>query len=164
MLITDWTIDQRMRFPDWCFGNRQLIGVYSMNNTPGTITWEISEIALPEPACIWVFGYQWLWTTGAGASMRVGLADVVPTNVGEMDAAMEILPYFGQAATGPNYIGCKIDGYAFLQLEVRKGMSTGGRKLVMQNNCTAGISRIFTWVTISMLPTDMAGWLAHNKI
>lgn len=163
MDVSSWTIDQRMRLPDWCFGNRTVIGVYNKNDVIATFNWEISEIALPDPVCIWEFGFMGMMKTGYEGYWRVGLADLVPTTEAQMNAATELLPYFGMPHAGPNIVGMHSETHMFGQMKLRKGMATGGKKLVTENRCIAGTSRIMLWIVISELPTSMAGWLAHNK-
>lgn len=164
MDVSSWTIDQRMRLPDWCFGNRKLIGVYNFENVVGVKNWEISSIALPDPACIWEFGFMGMYYIGSRGTWRVGLAHAKPVNVGQMDAAVELLPYFGIEVAGPNRIGMHSQTHQFGQMTLRKGMATGGMKLVTENDCAEGTSRIMLWVVVSGLPTNMAGWMAHNKV
>lgn len=157
-----WTIDERMRLPDWCFGNRTLIGVYSSNFDVGTYSWEISELSFPDPVCLWSFGFCGLYKAGDVGWLRVGLSKTVPTSVAEMDATTEIIPCFGLPHAGPNAIYLNSEVYVFEHFEIRKGIKTGGEYLVMENRNIAGLSRLHCWFIVSELPTNISGWLAES--
>lgn len=164
MDVSGWTIDQKMRLPDWCFGNRQVIAAYA--NTPeiATCYWGISEIALPDPVCIWSLG----WWLGKAASayydFRFGLRDTVPTSIAEMDTAVEILPYLGSPHAGPNTLRVEYIETAVSQIDLKKGMVTGGKKLVVEIKSSVQWVACNVFLVCSELPTDMASWLAHNKV
>ena len=164
MDVSGWTVQQRMRFPDWCFPNRQLISAYAYNNVADTYVLSISTIALPDPAVIWEFDY-WGQPSGDGyGNLRVGLAAAVPTNVAEMDAAQELFPDYGIANAGPNIIPLSAKVGWHIMHGVRKGLTTGGKYLVTETYCAAPIIRSNATLLVSGLPTDMAGWLAHSKV
>lgn len=164
MDVSTWTVDQRMRLPDWCFGNRMLIGLFHNNTHPGTTEWAIRDIALPDPVCIWEFWYLIIETAANYGTYRAGLADTVPVNVAQMDEALEIYPYFGIDHAGPNYIIRKTEDATHVVIKLRKGMVTGGKKLVMEVGSVAGTARGFFGLLVSGLPTNMAGWMAHNPV
>lgn len=164
MDVTGWTMEQRMRLPDWCFGNRQIISVYLVNDTPASRAWAISTIALPDPACIWQFAYTWMPDVAGSGWVRVGLADAVPVNQAQMDAADPILPYFGSPTETPPVICPPSFQTMYVAIDTRRGIVTGGKKLVVEIRCGAAKTKIVVWVLVSCLPTDMAGWLAHNIV
>lgn len=163
MDVSGWTIDQRMRLPDWCFGNRELIGIHVDCPTLDVFYYGISEIALPDPVCIWAVGFYLYCFNYTRFRFRIGMATSIPANEAEMTAATEILPYFGQPLAGPNYIRAgTLDTRAF-QIPLRKGMETGGKKLVASVLTGTDMTKIDIFMVVSELPTSMAGWLAHNK-
>jgi len=163
MDVSGWTNQQRMRFPDWCFPEKQVISAYRSNNVPDTKTYGISEIALPDPICLWEVGWLILCEDVALFRFKIGLRDTVPTNEAEMNECQEILPYFGEPQTGPNYIcGGPATRLSFI-IPVRKSMVTGGKKLIVANENYGGVARFAAWMLVSGLPTSMAGWMAHNK-
>lgn len=164
MDVSGWTVAQKMRLPDWCFGNRQLIGVYVNMPLLGTYYYGISAIALPDPVCIWTFGFYIYTYDYTRFRFRAGLRNTIPTNEAGMDAATEILPYFGQPIAGPNYIrlGTK-DSRPYI-IPLRKGMVTGGKKLVVSAYTGTDASMIDVFMVVSSMPTRMAGWLAHDKV
>lgn len=164
MDVSGWTIAQRMRFPDWCFGNRELVSVFTLNEAVGTYVYNISTLALPDPVCIWQVCFQSVPDATGGGRIRVGFAAAVPTNEAEMDAAVDFLPHFGHVVTGPNKILFQEPNYVFFSFDVRKGLVTGGKKLVSSTYCTVAKVRINCFLLVSGLPTDMAGWLAHSKV
>lgn len=164
MDVSGWTVDQRMRFPDYCFGNRQLIGVYVANYVETTFAWGISDIPLPDPVCIWQMNVLCPETAAAHGNYRAGLADVVPTSHAEMDNAVEIYPYYGVPHAGPNLVQRNAYGWSNVVIDFRKGMVTGGKKLVVENECIVGVSRVIFSLLVSGLPTSMQGWLAHQKV
>lgn len=164
MDVSGWTVDQKMRLPDWCFGNREVQSVYLGNGVVGTFKWAICETVMPDPACIWQAVLVSSLTAGASGYFRVGLADNVPVNEAQMDAAVEIFPYFGVAHAGPNVISDWGQPFVYWGFDVRKGMATGGKKIVLEVKCIAATIRCLIELTVSTLPTNMAGWLAHNKV
>jgi len=163
MDVSGWTIDQRMRFPDWCFGNREVISCYQYNSAGGTRKWEISEIALPDPACVWQVGIVSEPSTTGTGTLRIGLADTLPTSEAEMNAALEILPAHGRPRAGPNDMIFNSRDYVFYSLDCRRGMETGGKFLVIECFAAAATMRLWCILVVSGLPTQMAGWLAHHK-
>ena len=164
MDVSEWTVDQRMRLPDWCFGNRQLVGIHVDCPNLGTFYYGISEIALPDPVCIWSFGFYLYNYNYTRHRFRVGLRESIPTNEAEMDTATEILPYFGEPRDGPNYIRAgTLDTRAYL-IPLRKGMVTGGNYLVASCYTGTDQSMVDIFLVVSGLPTSMAGWLAHNRV
>ena len=163
MDVSGWTVAQRMRLPDWCFPTRELIGCYGYNNAVGTYNWGISTGALPDPACIWVFGYVSLMDPTSEGEFRVGLNNVVPTSRAEMDAVQDFLPYYGYELAGPNSVRLVVGSKQAVNFPLRLGLVTGGKKLVIENYNIAGTSRFQIYVLVSGLPTSMAGWMAHNK-
>ena len=163
MDVSGWTTDQRMRLPDWCFGNRQLVSV-RVNATSATSNqWGISTIVLPDPVCIWEIMFEVESVGGGYGYFRIGLAHVVPTSQPEMNLADDILPDYGLPYAGPKDIFFLQITSAKWKFKLRKGMATGGKKLVVENSCTAPDFHIIVSMTVSGLPTSMAGWLAHNK-
>jgi len=164
MDVSGWSVDQRMRLPDWCFGNRELIGVYLANAVPATFTYGISDIPLPDPVCIWEMQILVPETVANHGNYRAGLAAVIPINHAQMDAAQEIYPYYGVPHAGPNLIQRNAYGWTTIAVRFRKGMVTSGKFLVVENESILGTSRIIFSLLVSGLPTNMAGWLAHNKV
>lgn len=163
MDVSGWTVDQKARLPDWCFGNREAIGCQVVCEVGGDNFWGISEIALPDPVCIWSLNWYFRQTEYCNHVFRFGLAETVPVNVAQMDAAKEILPYIGRAVTGPNELREGMAQSIIQQLFVRRCMESDGLKLVVQLNSTISWSTIDLSLIVSGLPTSMAGWLAHNK-
>lgn len=164
MDVSDRTVAQRMSLPDWCFGDREIISVYLTNNDIGTRKWGISEIALPDPACIWEFAYTWMPNATGSGWVRAGLADTVPTTQAQMDATDPILPYFGSASEVPPVICPPSFQTQYVSFNCRKGMVTGGKKLVIEIRCGAADTKIVLWVMVSTLPIIIPAWLVHDKV
>ena len=164
MDVSGWTVDQRMRLPDWVFGNRTLIGVYVANAGTGTYAWGISDIQLPDPVCIWKFFYICQEQTGQSGNYRAGLAEEVPTSSAEMDEATEFYPHYGVPRTGPNLLPRAAYQPTTIEIPMRKGMVTGSKYLVVENYTVNSQSRVYVNILVSGLPTSMAGWLAHSKV
>jgi len=164
MDVTGWTIDQKMRLPDWCFGNRQVIGVYVSTWVPGGDAFAIAEIPLPDPVCIWQMAFVVTYEAGASGHARAGLSHTLPANVAEMNAATEIYPYFGTPMAGPNALP-DLKGTGFYgEVAFKKGIVTDGMYIVGQVHCTAIMTRLNFWLLVSGLPTDMAGWMEHSLV
>ena len=88
----------------------------------------------------------------------------MPANEAEMDLATEILPDYGVAHAGPNQINLYSTKFTMLTINLRKGMATEGKKLVIENYCNVVSMRVECNLVVSGLPTSMAGWLAHHKV
>jgi len=164
MDVSTWTLAQRMELPDWCFGNRILIGQFLFNPNPGTTQWAMRDLALPDPVCIWEFWYLIIETAGNFGTYRAGLADAVPVNVAQMDAATEIYPYFGIDHAGPNYIIRITEDATHVVIKFKKGMVTGGKKLVIEVGSAAGTARGFFGLLVSGLPTKIPAHLDPNTV
>lgn len=164
MDVSTWTLAQRMALPDACFGNRVLVGLFHGNPNPGTFEWAIRAYPLPDPVCIWEFWYLIIETAGNFGTYRAALAENVPVNQAQMDAAMEIYPYFGIDAPGPNYIIRKTEESTHVVMQFRKGMVTGGRNLVIEVGCNAGTARGFFGLLVSELPTQIPAHQDPNTI
>lgn len=158
MDVTAWPLSSRMKLPDHCFGNRQLLSVFVSNGGVGTMKWGISSIALPDPVCIWRASFKSQPTTNGYGYMRIGLRSAVPTSEAEMNAADEIFPAYGTPHAGPNIINVNGQTYQFWTLETRKGMVTGAKYLVVENKCNAATMRVQCSLLISSLPTKIPGW------
>lgn len=158
MDVSVWTIDSRMKLPDHCFGNRKVIGARQGNVAAGTSTWAISNFVFPDPACIWYVQLVAQPSDVGTGNLRIGLAAAVPTTIPEMDAAVELLPDVGSDVFGPNKIRFETPNFVVINIVVRKGMVTGGRKLVIENQCVAAVTRFMCNVVVSELPTKVPGW------
>lgn len=164
MDVSGWTVDQRMRLPDWCFGNRKVICSYIFSGVVDEATWSISELALPDPCCIWKLGIYWIPDDPGTGILRIALSDTVPISIAQMDACQEIFPHFGQPNPGPNRLTFRTPAASSVEVDTKVGLVTGGKKLVAELYCLTGGARALPTLWVSELPTSMAGWLAHNKV
>lgn len=164
MDVSNWTIEQRMRLPDWCFGTRMVTSTYNWNVEIGTFKWEIGSLKLPDPACIWALTVTTHPDDGAKGNLRIGLNPTVPTSHEEMDGVTEIFPHYGNPHAGPNEIVLLSGKHVYWTLPTRKGIETKEYYLVSELNCTVPVIRVDVALTVSGLPTSMAGWLAHSKV
>lgn len=164
MDVSGWSVEQRMRLPDWCFGNREAIGCEVNCVLADTDYWAISEIALPDPVCFWSLAFWFREPAFARVRFRFGLRATVPVNATQMNTATEILPYVGATTAGPNFLRVGQFDSVFYQLMLRKGMVTGGDKLVFEVQSDHINTRADLVMIYSELPTSMAGWLAHHKV
>lgn len=164
MDISRWTIDERMQLPDYCFGQRFLSGVQISCTVPSGFVWRIADKVWPDPACIWSVNiicresdHQWNW-------VRFGLADTVPTSSGEMDAAQNILPEFGNNAYAPPAFSMFGDTGYVVSVPVRKGIITGGKRLVVEAFLNEAGTKVGGWVglNVSALPKNISGYLANQ--
>jgi hypothetical protein len=158
MDVSGWDIESRLKLPDHLFGNRKLIGCSVDATDEEDRDWAISEIALPDPVCIWQVRLDSMPNAGAQGLARVGLANTVPTSTADMDAAVELLPYYGHPNVGPNLIVLYTGAAFSLQMDLRKGMATGGKKLVCEIYTVGGTMRFYPAVLVSGLPTKIPGW------
>lgn len=164
MDVSGWTIDQRMRLPDWCFGNRKIIALNMRAVGAGVFYWRISGVTLPQDICIWQIGMFPRFVDSMNSYFRVGLRATVPTSEAEMDEAVPVLPDFGAINYTPPRIHLMDGGTSVWQFFHRKGMETGGKKLVAELWCSTSDVALIFYMLYSELPTNMAGWLAHHKV
>lgn len=164
MDVSGWTIEQRSRFPPWCFGSRSVISARIYNEWHNEFRWSISDVGLPDPCMIWKLGILFRSSDNSNNSLRFALADTVPTTEAEMDAALEILPDYGDSADTPERIYLFIAQGLYLEFDLQKPMVTGGKKLVVEGYCFGEEIKALIHVVVSTLPTHMAGWLAHSKV
>lgn len=162
MNIKRWTIDERMRLPDFCFGNRQVISVSKTASGPAAFSWAISDKGLPDPACIWVFGVLPRRVDNTNNYCRVSLGDTLPTNEAEMNATQPVLPQFGALAWTPPRIYPPTTTMTVWQFDLRKGMVTGGKKLILECYASIDAMAAIAFIVVSELPTNISGWLAHS--
>jgi len=160
MDVSFWTIASRMKLPDHCFGQRLLHGMRIYNTTPDTFQWLIASRALPDPVCIWSLGLVGGGSDYAGNWVRVGLADTVPTSSAEMDATVNFLPEFGTSAFAPPRISVPTDSGINYNVAIRKGIVTGGKKLVIEGNLSSyGTTLVVSvFIIAAALPTKVPGW------
>lgn len=164
MDVSGWTVDQRMRFPDWAFGNRKVTSVSKTVNGPNGIGWKISAVALPDPICIWELCITPVVADVYPGILRIGLADTLPTTEDQMNATIPLLPDFGDLSLTPPRIVLGTARYEVWRFPIRKGMATGGKKVVIELRCPQTKLNLLIHLVYSELPTSMAGWLAHNKV
>lgn len=166
MDVSGWTIEQRMRFPPWCYGNRLMYNCRMSNIVAGSMTWTISNDPLPDPACIWALGFI-LWTGDHPWSYwRMGLRSTIPTSEAEMNTCQNIFPDFGNQTFAPPRINVATISGSYYQLPLAYGLVTGGKKFVIEGllNAAGGNLIFNAYLIVSGLPTSMAGWLAHHKV
>lgn len=164
MDVTGWTIEQLSKLPEWCYGNRAVIGISMLCPLAATRYYGISEIALPDPCCIWQFGWWYKTNVIAGSTIRLGLRATVPTSGAEMDDATELFPYMGYPHAGPNEIFMTTRESIPFVINTKIAMVTGGLKLVCTSYSDVVESHFNCFLIVSGLPTDMAGWLAHGLV
>lgn len=165
MDVSGWTIEQKSRLPDWCFGSQLMICRRNKIQNYATYEWTISTDVLPDPACIWCFGITVIETPDTSSRFRFGLLDNVPTTVAQMDAAVNLFPDFGNNDFAPPRIPILSSYGEGYQIRMKYGVATGGKKLAVEHYQAAGARKadIIVYLIVSALPTDMAGWMAHNK-
>lgn len=160
--VSGWSLAKRMALPDWCFGNREAIGCEVNCVNADQDYWAISEIVLPDPVCFWSLGFWFRQPAFARIRFRFGLRATIPTSVAEMNGATEILPYIGAITTGPNYLRIGSFDTFVTDLVLRKGMATGGLKLVMEVQSTSVNTRADLFVVYSELPTEIPAFSNPN--
>lgn len=164
MDITGWTIAQRLRLPDYMFGQRYMTGVHLSSNVVG-YKWSIGILPFPDPACVWTIVIVSMPDAGAKGYIRLGLRSTVPTSQAEMNTASEICPYAWWISGGPNIFELQSGQYALIQYKIRKGLATGGKKLVAEMcNSNAIRMRVHLDLIVSGLPSAIDGFLAHSVV
>lgn len=166
MDITGWTLEQRIRLPEWCFGSHQIMSVYLSNVAPGTSIWGQSLEILPADICIWAAGLLIVVNDAVWSFVRMGFRDTAPVNVGQMDASHNFLPGFGNTAFAPPRINTSLVTGLQYHVPLKMGVTPAGERLVAECYCSAGGTQtiVMLYIIYSTLPVDMAGWLSHNIV
>lgn len=157
--VSGWTLAQKMSLPDWCFGNREVIGIDKSATGSGDIQWEISSLALPANICIWHIGIFLNLAEKSPSYARIGLTAAKPTNVGEMDAAVEVLQYFGDVDYAPRRIYFSNDITEPWQFPLKKSLATEGKKLTLEVYCGTTKIAVTVYMVFSELPISVPAFL-----
>lgn len=165
MDVTGWTVEQKMRLPDWCFGHTLLLSCRAYLPTADSWGWWITTQALPDPACIWAVGMLVWESDYRGNYIRMGLSDTLPTSEAEMNGAQNIFPDLGDNNFTPPIVNVPVFAGQFFHIPLKKGLATGGKKFVLEGrvHSTGTYLLAIVYIVVTKLPTSMAGWLAHNK-
>ncbi|MBA7717003.1 hypothetical protein ES703_126090 [subsurface metagenome] len=119
-------------------------------------SWSIEKrMALPDPCCIWQVGIFIRHSDHQSNYLRVGLLDDVPTSEADMNIAVELLPDFGSSSNAPERIYLFEGGPVYLELQVRMGLTTGEKKLVVEGHVYVDGAALLGMihVVVSELPT-----------
>lgn len=162
--VSGWTLAQRMELPDWCFGNRRIFSLTETVAVAAGLVWKKSPITLPANICLWSVGVLPRLLDSWNSYIRVGFAAAVPTSEAEMNAAIPLMPDFGNYLYTPPRIYMASSGTAVWQFNLRKGMATGGGSLVMETKAAAVILSVMFFVVYSELPTQVPAHLDPNTI
>lgn len=165
MDVSGWTIAEKMRLPDYCFGNRLLVSCRISVWIADTFKWSISTVALPDPCCFWSWGVVVIRSDHISNHFRVGMRDTVPTSEAEMNTAVEIFYDFGLLTFHPSRLYVPTIAGSYYNMPIRQGFATGGKKLVLEGFQHAAGTHIslIVYFMISGMPTEMASLLAHAK-
>jgi len=144
MDVSGWTIEQRMRLPDWCFGNRRIFSLTETVGVAAGLVWKKSPITLPANICLWSVGILPRLLDSWSSYIRVGFATAVPTSEAQMDASIPVMPDFGNYLYTPPRIYMAAAGTEVWQFNLRKGIATSGCSL---------------WCIRSCRPAWPVGWL-----
>lgn len=153
--VSGWALAKRMRLPDWCFGDREIIGIDKSATGSGDMTWEISSLALPANICIWHIGFFLNLAEKSPSYARIGLTAALPVNEGQMDAAVEVLQYFGDVDYAPRRIYFSNDITEPWQFPLRKSLATGGKKLTLEVYCGTTKIAVTVFMVYSELPIEV---------
>ncbi|MBA7679125.1 hypothetical protein ES703_87408 [subsurface metagenome] len=164
MDVSSWTLAQRMRLPDWCFGNRDLLMLSLGVWTGGGFGWVIGAEALPQQICIWQMGVVIRRNESADNYFRLGMRATIPTTEAHMNDSTPLFPKWGNINYTPPRITLPAETDQVWFFNTRNGIDTGGLKFVGEiwgDDCAA-MAQVN--IVYSELPTSMAGWLAHHKV
>lgn len=157
--VSGWSLDKRLRLPDWCFGNREVMSVSNTTTGVGNFSWKISGITLPTEICIWTLGILVRTNDSYISTVRIGFLDTLPTTIGEMDLAIPILPDFGSTTYTPPRIALADEGREVWQFNLRKGIDTGGLKMALELKCGGTEVALIVFLVYSELPTEIPAFL-----
>ncbi|MBA7627280.1 hypothetical protein ES703_34742 [subsurface metagenome] len=154
MNIRDWPLGRIMQLPESCFGRRFPIWV-ELHNTPGQLTWDISELAFPEVAVIHEFTIWASGVSGHSADIRLALGDQLPTTSAMMFALEPLFSGFGFAYIEPR--ASRIAATTQLLLsQLRMPISTSGRRLVFELSTGLGQTvACGVCLVVSSIPTEV---------
>ena len=157
--VSGWTLANKMKLPDWCFGNRKVVSRSIGHDTPGGLQWKIHTLALPANVCLWEVFCMPIVIDNKSSYIRAGFRTSIPVNEAQMDAAIPILPYYGNVAfTPPRIYFAAAQQFAW-NFTARKGMTTGGGYLVLEAYCFATYFGVNFGFVFSELPTEVPAFL-----
>lgn len=164
MDITGWSIEQKVRFPDWCFGQRKTMAISHQAIGAGVDTWVINTKILPDNICIWTVGYWYTETNSTSDYLRLGFRAAVPGSIAQMDEAVPAEPETFDVPPNPRKMYLPMLTSNVIMIPTKKGVDVTGLFLVMMVHSAAARCSGACILTYSEMPTDMAGWLEHSRV
>lgn len=162
MDIRNWPIDKVMQLPDWCFGSRFPVGV-AARTAAGVITWDMSEVGLPERAVLWEVSFWCPEDYTQVDGFRMGLGRVLPTTQAEMTANTQLLKGCGRWVAGArhfNMFGAQTPAIRSMKVP----FETAGQNLILEVDPAAAKTVEIIVITVwSAMPTEVPDWLVSGQ-
>lgn len=163
MDIRNWPIDKIMQLPDYCFGQRWLIGLASTASDIGP-SYDISEMALPEWTVIWNLCFWYLQIDEKFMAISLALGDNRPTTEAEFER-FEVLFRDFAYYTAPRREFQIMPAGGSYNVPMRKIVHTAGRRLVGRLYYGAtGVQYATVILTISSIPTEVPDCLLSGLV
>jgi len=164
MDVSGWTLDEKMRLPDWCFGNRELVMLSMGVWLGGGFFWVALATDLPAQICIWQMGVVVRRNDSADNYFRIGMRATVPLNEAQMNASTPVFPEWGNLAFTPPRITLPEATDQVWFFNTRCGIETGGLRFVGEvwgNACPAMVQ---INIVYSELPAEIPAHLDPNTV
>lgn len=154
MNIRNWPMGQIMQLPDNCFGRRFVVSCM-VRPIAGAVSWDISEIALPEKSVFWEFCLLYGAPIADYVSVRVALGDQLPTTTAMMDALEPLIPGLGFTGAEPRVIPISYFTNTCI-LNLRVPIFSAGRRVILEVTPEALKSPPTILLTVfSSIPTEV---------
>ena len=164
MDVSGWTVEERMRLPDWCFPERQPFQLYHINNQVGTWSYVMPDYPLPNPACVWKMTLATFPTTGGTGDVKFGLLSDLPLDDNQMETNEPVFDDLKPAPTNVNWIKLYAGVPVTFGYDFRTPIVTTGLKLGMGLYCAVATIRLDLTFIISGLPTKVSGFFNPSTI
>lgn len=162
MDISKWSIEQIMQLPDCAFGQRFPVFV-SQSVTGENTAWDMSELSIPSRVVLWSVDVVIVESSSALTWYRLGLGDMKPVSLAEMDGSKDLLMGYGREGSRPRRVyGLHAGG--FVSHKLRQYKEPQGRKLIIEVHSTADKTMaVRAGVIVSTIPREVPDWLISGR-
>ena len=163
--LQGWSIEDKLRLPDWCFGRRYIVSVTWQASAYGTDAYDISEDCFPEEAVIWEVVLSFDRVSANDNYVRLALGSQLPANEAGFMELEPLLRGFGLTGPEPRKIRVP-NNFRVIRFCLRQYFAPGGRRLVVFNRVptTAAFGSGEVIVVVSGLPKEVPDWLISGQV
>ena len=162
MDVRGWPVERILQLPDWVFGRSYILSCVCKISGIG-ITFDISELLLPNLCVVWYVKIWGWYTTGYQSYVRIGLGHFLPSTEAEFMKLKPIVHGLGITGAEPRQIHIWRDQPS-LDLQMRMPLDSGGNKVCMMANAlTAEFGYARLAVCVSAFPEEVPDWLISGQ-